>query len=162
MNESVEKLLAQLSSAQLQELLQHAQQKAASGLSSSAQPGTNVRVRITPGGSLNPANRPKMPGPQDEPTVRALAKLSPALRTAFTDAEPKMLAWLRASDEHRNRFLLDPVSALKEAVPTFNEQLLGEIRNLRAASARSVPDVPGLKLDSLKLEVLGAGEKESQ
>src|SRR5690349_2147999 len=104
MNESIDKLLSQLSHEQLQELLNQAQQRAA-GSSASEQPGMRVRVRITPGASLNPANRPKMTGPQDEPTVRALAKLSPALRTAFNGAEPKMLAWLRASDEHRNRFL---------------------------------------------------------
>lgn len=118
--------------------------------------GMKMRIRVTKGDSLHVANQPKTPPrPQDEPTVRALARLSPALREAFIKAEPNVLAWLRKNQENRTRFLLDPVSALKEAVPDFDERLIGEIKNLRTASGRTTPDIPGLTLDSLELEVAG-------
>ena len=85
-----------------------------------------------------------------------------SLREAFIKAEPKVLSWLRSSQENRTRFLLDPVSALKEAVPDFDERLIGEIKNLRDASARTIPDIPGLKLDTLELEVAGGEEEEKR
>ena len=161
MNHSIEKLLASLSTEQAEELLKQVRQRAASASNAPNARGMKMRIRITEGSSLRPSKQPKTPPrPEDEPTVRALARLTPALREAFIKAEPNVLSWLRSSQENRTRFLLDPVNALKEAVPDFDERLIGEIKNLRDASARTIPDIPGLKLDTLELEVAGAGEEE--
>jgi hypothetical protein len=45
-------------------------------------------------------------------------------------------------------------------VPKFDDRLVREIAALRAASARHAVDVPGLKLDSLRLEVAGQDKVE--
>lgn len=94
--------------------------------------------------------------------MRALARLTPALREAFIKADSKVLSWLRSSQENRTHFLLDPVSALTQAVPGFDKRLIEEIKNLRAASARTPPDIPGLQLDTLELEVASGEEGEKR
>lgn len=161
MDEPIARLLAQLSPEQLAELFTQARQRAAS--TSSTQTGTRLRVRITEGFSLRPSRQADaLPRPEDEPTRRALDRISPALRAAFVKAEGQVLTWLRSSHEHRTRFLLDPVAALKEAVPDFDEHLIREITTLRDASSKSMPDVPGYKLDSLELEVAGQDQKEKK
>lgn len=154
MDEPIARLLAQLSPEQLAELITQARQQAAS--TSSAQKGTKLRIRITEGHSLRPSRQAKaLPRPEDEPTRKALDRISPALRAAFLKAEPHVMTWLRSSHEHRTRFLMDPVAALKEAVPDFEEHLISEISTLRDESSKSVPDIPGFQLDSLELEVDG-------
>lgn len=163
MNPSIEKLLASLSSEQAEEFLKQVRQRAASGSNTPNARAMKMRIRITEGSSLHPSNQPKTPPrPEDEPTVRALARLTPALRAAFIKADQKVLSWLRSSQENRTRFLLDPVSALTQAVPGFDKRLIEEIKNLRAASARTPPDIPGLQLDTLELEVAGGEEGEKR
>lgn len=160
MNQSIEKLLASLSREQAEEFLKQVRQRASG---SKAPNAMKVRIRITEGTSLHPSKQPKTPPrPEDEPTVRALARLTPALREAFIKADSKVLSWLRSSQENRTHFLLDPVSALTQAVPGFDKRLIEEIKNLRAASARTPPDIPGLQLDTLELEVASGEEGEKR
>lgn len=161
MDEPIARLLAELSPEQLAELITQARQRA--GATKSAQIGTKLRIQITEGFSLRPSRQASaLPRPEDEPTRRALDLISPALRAAFVKAEPQVLTWLRSNHDHRTRFLLDPVAALKEAVPDFDERLIEEITILRDASSKNMPDIPGYKLDSLELEVVGQKDKEQK
>jgi hypothetical protein len=105
MDEPIARLLAELSPEQLAELITQARQRA--GATKSAQIGTKLRIQITEGFSLRPSRQASaLPRPEDEPTRRALDRISPALRAAFVKAEPQVLTWLRSNHDHRTRFLL--------------------------------------------------------
>lgn len=93
-----------------------------------------------------------------DPFASVRAMLDPALTKAMIEAEPKLLAWLRASRDHLTRFTMDPMSALREALPDFDPALLARIAAIRAAAQRARPDVPGLKIDRFEVSVAPAGK----
>jgi hypothetical protein len=158
MDERLERLLSHLSPEQLEELASAARER--KGGEAQA-PGVRMTIRLTEGATLRESSRRGAPARSaDDPTLRALKRLSPELRAALIKAEPEVLAWLRASHANRTRFMLDPVAALKEAVPKFDGRLIKEIAALRATTSRHAVDVPGLKLDSLRLEVASQDKVE--
>jgi hypothetical protein len=148
MDERLQRLLSHLSPEQLEDLASSARKGGGEN------PAVKMTIRLTEGATLRGSVRRGAPARSaDDPTVRALRRLSPELRAALIKAEPKVLAWLRSSHANRTRFLVDPVGALKDAVPQLDDRLVHEIASLRAASGRHAIDVPGLRLDSLRLEV---------
>jgi hypothetical protein len=141
---------AGLSPEQLEELARGARKRAAQAAADA--PSVRVRVVLTEGHTLK-ARASDDPPAADDVTGRALARLSPQLKAALIEAEPKVMAWLRASHANRVKYTLDPVGSLKEIVRSFDKKLIDEIIAVRQASARIAVDVPGVKLDSFVLEV---------
>lgn len=159
MSQTFEAALKQLRPEQLEALARLARAREAK---TAEIPGLSVRVVLTEGHSLR-AKSGGGPPPADDVTGRALSRLTPQLKAALINAEPKVLAWLRASHENRVQFTLDPVSSLQKLLPDFDSKLIAEIAALRSASSRLAVDVPGVKLESFQLEVepeQKAGRKE--
>jgi hypothetical protein len=159
MSNPFEEALRQLRPEQLEALARAARERATTATATATTtataadpPGVRVRVVLTEGRSLAAAPKDGPPS-ADDVTARALSRLTPQLKAALIAAEPKVLAWLRASHENRVQFTLDPVNALQKILPDFDPKLIAEIAALRAASSRVTVDVPGVKLDSFQLEV---------
>jgi hypothetical protein len=152
MSSPLEEVMKQLRPEQLEALTRAAREKAAADA-----PGLRVKVVLTEGRSLK-AGTDDGPPPADDVTARALSRLTPQLKAALISAEPKVLAWLRASHQNRVQFTLDPVGALKKILPGFDSKLISEIAALRSASSRVAVDVPGVKVESFQLEVEPAGK----
>jgi hypothetical protein len=119
-----------------------------------------VRVLLTPSASLRQASPGKgaaLSGGND-PFGALRARLSPRVRATLLQIEPRVLAWVGARQEHALRFAADPVGALREAVPELDGETLAELASLRASAARARPDLPGLDITSLRLEVAPASK----
>lgn len=149
MTDPLQEALKQIPPEQLEALARAARERAAK---TTEAPGVRARVILTEGRSLRAAPERGAPAP-DDVTARALARLTPQLRKELIAAEPKVLAWLRASQENRVQFTLDPVGALRKIVPSFDTKLITELASLRSASSRIAVDVPGVRMESFQLEV---------
>ena len=83
--------------------------------------------------------------------------LDPSLLDAMVAAVPKLLAWLRQSRDHITQFAMDPLAALRKALPDFDPHMLARIAAIRAASARAQPDMPGVTIDRFDVSVAPHG-----
>ncbi|HTJ85513.1 MAG TPA: hypothetical protein VL400_27540 [Polyangiaceae bacterium] len=158
MDERTRKLLEQLGPERLEaaaKKLKEAAQDAAKAK------GVDFTVRFTESKSLHSeAASEEARKTKDPLTARAHAALTPELRKALIDAEPRMMAWLRASQSNVAQFAMDPVAALREAVPHIDKALLARITAMRRQAARTTPDAPGVRLETLRFEVApDAGSK---
>jgi hypothetical protein len=117
--------------------------------------GLDVTIRFIEGGdALRGHVDPHKKRPaQDDFAARAFAKLTPEMRAAFVANDKKLLEWLGKSAQNRARFAMDPIDALREALPGFDPKLLEQLRAMRGASARVPVAMPGVRIASLKFEM---------
>jgi hypothetical protein len=118
--------------------------------------GVSLGVRFTAAG--DELHGPKRGRSGFDPLGGVRSMLDPALTRAMVDAEPRLLAWLRESREHLIQFTMDPMGALREALPGFDSAMLARIAAIRAVAHRAKPDVPGLKIDRFEVAVAAPGK----
>ena len=118
--------------------------------------GTSLRVTFTPAGEDLSMRAPKEGG--HDPVAHVRHMFDAELITAMREAEPHLLAWLRASHDNVVAFTTDPVAALRTAVPHLDPDLLRRIAAIRGMSRGVVPDVPGMNVDRFEVDV-GPHEK---
>lgn len=103
-----------------------------------SQQDVNVEVRLLPGHSLRQAQ-----APGDEKRLpfmdRMLEDLGPELRGSLAEIEPQVLAWVDASEENAKLFATDPLAALRQAVPRFDQAKLAALNRLRDRNSRPQP-----------------------
>jgi hypothetical protein len=112
---------------------------------------TSLRIVFTPAGEDLHGSARSRGGADPLGHVRHL--VDPELIKAMQAAEPHILAWLRAGRENVIAFAMDPVAALRSALPHLDPALLQRIAAIRAASRGVVPDVPGMTIDRLEVDV---------
>jgi hypothetical protein len=112
--------------------------------------GISLGVRFIAAG-----DRLKSPRTRDafDPLAGVRSQLDEKLVQAMIDAEPKLLAWLRASHDHLVQFTTDPMTALRAALPEFDPALLARIAAIRSTTQRVAVDLPGVTIDRFTAEV---------
>jgi hypothetical protein len=113
---------------------------------------TSLHIVFTPAGEELHGSARERRGPDPLGQIRRM--LDPELIKAMQAAEPHLLAWLRASRENVIAFTMDPIAALRVALPHLDPKLLQRIAAIRAASRGVVPDVPGMTIDRLEVDVV--------
>jgi hypothetical protein len=116
-------------------------------------PGTSFSIRFTASGD---DLRGTPPAGARDPLAGVRQMIDPALQQAMIEAEPQMLAWLRASRQNLIQFAMDPVGAMRVALPKLDPALLAKIATIRASAARVAPDLPGVTIDSFDVDVAPA------
>ncbi len=113
-------------------------------------PSISIGVRFVAAGDQ--LKHPRVDGGFD-PLAGVRSQLDEKLLKAMVDAEPKLLAWLRASHDHLVQFTTDPMAALHSALPGFDRALLARIAAIRASAQRVKVDLPGVTIDRFTAEV---------
>lgn len=120
----------------------------------------NIRVRVVPGRSLKdvgvlaPRCRPRGHSTGWTP---GLVALNPDLVATLAKADKVMVAWLAKDQANTQRFLADPVGAMREAgveLSRSDEKALARA-SVVAAAARVVP--PGVRVASLAAQTIPNG-----
>jgi hypothetical protein len=113
--------------------------------------GTSLRVVFTEAGEDLALRTPKDGG--HDPVAHLRHMFDAELIKAMREAEPHLLAWLRASRENVVAFTMDPMAALRTAVPHLDPDVLRRIAAMRGMSRGVVPDVPGMTVDRFEVDV---------
>ena len=119
-------------------------------MASDSTSGTSLGIRFVAAGEALRGGRRGVGGA--DPLARIRGQMDPQLTQAMIDAEPKLLAWLRASRHNVVLFTIDPMAALRKALPDFDPALLARIEAMRAGAPRAMPDLPGVSIDRFEVE----------
>jgi hypothetical protein len=79
-----------------------------------------------------------------------LKQLPLAIRQKLATVEPKVLAWVAASQANASQFLMNPLTALRQAAPELDNETHAALAALRSKGS-GTPDTPNFELTSLKL-----------
>jgi hypothetical protein len=81
---------------------------------------------------------------------------------ALREHERHLLAWLGRSRERRVRFLADPVGTLEEAGIELDPVVLDTLRELHGAAAPADVLPPGMRIESLRVDIARASARAKE
>lgn len=119
-----------------------------------ANQNVQLEIRLLPGHSLRPTE-PTGGGSRPPFVDQLLGDLDPDLRANLSEIEPRLLAWVDASEENATLFATDPLAALRQAVPDLDQRRLAALERLRRRHSRPQPG-GGVTLKNVRI-VRGRG-----
>jgi hypothetical protein len=120
--------------------------------------GVSIGIRFVEGAEILKSAPPRH---EHDPIGHLRSKIDPALAKLMIDSEPRLIAWLRASRENVVAFAMDPITALKKALPDLDPQALDKLAQLRANAMSTASVIPGVRIDRFEVAVgpKGRGDK---